>query len=71
MAKNADNQVALLLKIWDVAKQLFIKYLNAIIKLVLYHQKNELATHHSLIHHLDKSLKLLFKKMVKIISFVQ
>ena len=71
MAKNADNQVVLLLKIWGIAKQLFIKYLNAIVKLVLSHQKNKLAAHHSLIHYLNKSLKLLFKKMVKIVSFVQ
>jgi len=71
MAKNADNQVALLLKIWDVAKQLFIIYLNNFVKLILPYQKNELTIHHSLIYHLDKNLKLLFKKMVKIVGFVQ
>ena len=34
-------------------------------------KKKELAAYLSLIHQLNKSLKLLFKKMLKIVSFVQ
>src|SRR6266498_4944016 len=71
IAKNVNNQVILLLNNWDVAKWLFIKFFNAFIKLILHYQKNELATHHFLIHHLNKSLKLLFKKMMKIVGFIQ
>ena len=71
MAGNVDNQVTPLLIDWGVAKQLFMIFLKVFAKLVLPHQKNELAAHHSLIHHLDKSLKLLFKKMLKIVGFVQ
>ena len=66
--KQSDHTIA---KQLGMAKQLFIKYLKTFMKLALpYQKKDELAAHHSLTHQVNKSLKLLFKKMLKIIGFV-